>query len=94
MVMYFLMFAAAIYLRYNGAKRRQGFLIPGGRYFGMWVVAGIGLLGSVAAFALGFVPPSNIQVGGTLHFEMLLIIGLVLMSLPPLVFLHLQRKQK
>lgn len=94
MIMYFLMFCAAIYLRYKRVQRRNGFMIPGGKYVGMWIVAGIGLLGTIAAFAIGFVPPSNIGVGGTMHFELLLILGLILMSTPPLIFLWSRRKIK
>lgn len=92
MIMYFMMFAAAIYLRYKKTDKRPGFQIPGPCNIGMWVVAGIGLIGTVAAFGLGFVPPSNIQVGGTEHFEALLISGLIVMSLPPLIFLFFKRK--
>ena len=39
--------------------------------------------GCIAAFIISFIPPRNIPVGGSEHFEILLVIGLVIMSLPP-----------
>jgi len=85
MFMYLLMFTSAIRLRYCG-NTSGGFKIPGGQTFGMWIVAGAGIIGSLTTLAVGFIPPSNIRIGGELHYEMLLIAGLLLMSLPPFLF--------
>lgn len=84
MLMYILMFAAGIRLRYKNLACENGFRIPGGRW-GMWLVAGAGLIGSVVTFIIGFIPPHNIQVGGTAHYELLLVAGLIIMCLPPFV---------
>jgi amino acid transporter len=62
LVMYLLMFAAAIYLRYSQPKRPRPYRIPGGDA-GMWVIGGAGFAGSLLAFLLSFVPPSQISVG-------------------------------
>lgn len=82
MIMYILMFVAAIRLRYVKIETANGFRIPFGNW-GIWVVAGAGAIGSLLTFIIGFIPPSNIQVGGVLHYEILLLIGLVLMGFPP-----------
>lgn len=86
MLMYILMFAAAIRLRYKKCETRSGFIIPGG-YFGIWVVSGAGLIGSIVTFAIGFIPPTNIQVGNLLRYESFLMMGLLAICLPP-VFLY------
>lgn len=92
MIMYVLMFAAAIRLRYKASDNGGGFRIPGGRKFGMWVVAGAGILGAVSTFIIGFIPPIHVKVGGELHYEMLLIIGLLIMSLPPFLIHRFKRR--
>jgi len=91
MLMYILMFASAIRLRYKKIARENGFQIPGGQW-GIWIVACIGLLGSVGTFVIGFIPPSNIQIGDTWHYEALLISGLITMCLPPFAMYLKARK--
>lgn len=83
MIMYLIMFVAAIRLRYVKSSERAGFRIPGIKNIGMWVVAGAGFFGALVAFMIGFMPPDNIRIGSTWHYELLLMIGLMLMSAPP-----------
>lgn len=82
MFMYILMFAAAIYLRLKRPKQHRAFTIPGGN-LGMFIVAGMGIVGSAVTVMVGFIPPSSIEVGGTFHYEMMLLISLLLMCVPP-----------
>lgn len=63
LVMYLLMFAAAIKLRYSQPDRSRAYRIPGGKKAGMWIVAGAGFAGSLVAFLFSFIPPSQIPVG-------------------------------
>jgi len=91
MIMYLLMFAAGIRLRYKSSMSRPGFRIPGGN-FGMWVVAGAGIIGALVTFVIGFIPPTNIQIGGELHYEALLVSGLLILSLLPFLIYRIQRK--
>ncbi len=85
LTMYILMFLAAIYLRYKQPDRPRAFRVPGGRYWGMWVVAGMGLLSSLTAYVLNFAPPSQIPVGSPLLYVCILIGGTVLFIAVPLV---------
>ena len=62
LIMYLLMFAAAIYLRYSQPNRPRPYKVPGGDV-GMWIVGGVGFLGSLMAFAFSFIPPDQIAVG-------------------------------
>ncbi len=92
MLMYLFMFAAAIRLRYKKLPREDGFMIPVGKNTGMWIVAGAGFIGSLVTFIIGFMPPTNIKIGGVMHYETLLIIGLLVMSLPPFIMYWLGRR--
>lgn len=95
MLMYVLIFAAGVRLRYKHYEKQKGFLIPGGN-FGVWVVAIAGLVGVITTFVIGFVPPNNIQLGSVVHYEALLITGLIVMSLPPFAvyFLLINEERK
>ena len=72
LVMYLLMFAAGIYLRYSQPNRPRPYHIPGGDA-GMWIIGGLGFLGSLLAFVLSFIPPSQISVGSPLLYVAILI---------------------
>ncbi len=87
MLMYLILFVAAIVLRYRKHKRLPGFMIPGGK-LGIWIVAGFGWLASLATFIVGFFPPSNGLSGSVMHYELLLISGLLVMSLIPLLLIR------
>ena len=84
--MYAILFAASIRLRYSHKDTPRPFKIPGGNV-GIWIVAGMGFLLSIGIVALGFVPPSQIQIGNLVSYEMFLVIGFVLFLLP-MAFIH------
>jgi len=82
MFMYILMFAASIALRKRrGQHHKIGYQIPGGP-MGTYVVAALGLVGSIATVIIGFFPPSNIHDGSVGHYAFLIAIGLLVMSAP------------
>ncbi len=58
LIMYLMMFAAAIYLRFNAPEKERAFRIPGGM-LGMILVAGTGIVGSVFCIIVGFFPPAH-----------------------------------
>lgn len=87
LIMYMLMFAAAIWLRYSEPETPRSFRIPGGKYLGMWVVAGVGLVGSVLAFVFSFIPPGQIAVGSPVVYVALLVLGtLVFAGIPFIIY--------
>ncbi len=67
MLMYVLLFISAIRLRKLRALDRAFFHIPGGRR-GLITVCGLGLLGCFLTLFVGFIPPTEINVGNTLHY--------------------------
>ncbi|MCX7115743.1 MAG: amino acid permease [Gammaproteobacteria bacterium] len=86
LIVYILMFAAAIKLRFSAAHLPRPFRIPGPRII-MILVAGSGLLCCVFATLLGFIPPAQVQIHHVLKFELILISGIVLFMAVPWYFL-------
>ena len=84
LVMYILMFIAAIRLRYTRPHVPRLYQIPHPQK-GMWIVASVGLFSSTLAFFIAFLPPSQINVGSLYFFEGFLIISLLIMMGIPLI---------
>lgn len=82
LIMYMLMFSSAIYLRYSQPNRPRPYRIPG-QNSGMWIIAGAGLTGTVLAFILSFVPPSQISVGSPKEYILILAALTLLFTLMP-----------
>jgi putative glutamate/gamma-aminobutyrate antiporter len=86
LVMYLLMFAAAIYLRYSQPNRPRPYRIPGGDA-GMWLIGGLGFLGSLLAFVLSFIPPGQISVGSpTTYVTILIGLTLFFVAMPFVIY--------
>ena len=90
LIMYLLMFAAAIALRYKMKNAQRPFRI-GKNNIWIWIVAGVGFLGSLLAFVLSFVPPAQIEVGSNAAWYSVLIIGCIIFVLAPFI-LYANRK--
>lgn len=91
MLMYAILFSAAIRLRYTHAQTPRPFKIPGGNW-GMWLTAGSGIIVSIIVVFLGFVPPSTkVDIGDVLLYQSFLIGGMGLILLP-ILLIHAPRK--
>lgn len=93
MLMYLLMFLAAIKLRLSAPNHPRAFRIPGG-LFGLLVVSGMGMTGVLITLVVSFFPPDGIDVGNVMHYEITLILGLLLMCSPPLITGWVQSRAK
>jgi putative glutamate/gamma-aminobutyrate antiporter len=84
LIMYFLMFLAAIKLRYSHPHVVRTYRIP---YHmpGIWFVGTLGALSSLFAFGIGFVPPGQLKVGSLVFYESFLFGGILLMALIPIL---------
>jgi amino acid transporter len=91
MLMYFIMFAAAIKLRFAAPAHPRPFKVPGG-LFGLLFVAGVGIIGVLATLGVSFMPPNGIDVGSLTRYELTLMFGLALMCSPPFLFIGWQNK--
>ncbi len=79
---YIFMFAAAIKLRYSKPEQPRAYKIPGGSW-GMWIVAGIGILCCALTILIDFVPPTQIPIDNIVFFEAFLIGGMILFVMIP-----------
>jgi glutamate:GABA antiporter len=87
LIMYLLMFSAAITLRYKMKNLDRPFRIGKTGNGLIWIVGGVGFLGSLLAFVLSFIPPSQIQTGSnTVWFSVLIIGAIVLVSIPFIIY--------
>jgi glutamate:GABA antiporter len=84
LIMYILLYAAAIRLRYTQPNVERTYRIPGGN-FGMWIVAGVGLLAVLFAFVVGFFPPEQLKVGTPAFYVGFVIAGTLVFLAAPFV---------
>ena len=91
LIMYLLMFAAAIYLRYSMKKAERPFRIGNKGNGLMWIIGGLGFLGSLLAFILSFIPPGQIAVGSKTMWYAVLVIGCVVVVVIPLIIYALRK---
>lgn len=92
LVMYVLMFIAAIRLRYTKPHVPRSYKVPY-KHKGMWFIAGLGVLSSTFGFFIGFIPPSQINVGSLLFYESFLILSNVIMILIPLGIYQMKKPE-
>ena len=78
LIMYMLMFAAAITLRYKMKSAPRPFRLGKGNAL-MWILGGVGFSGSLLAFALSFIPPGQIETGSSTVWYSVLVAGCVIM---------------
>ena len=85
MVMYVLMFLAAIILKNKFSYLTRPFAIPGG-YFGYYITCIIGLFGCIITLIVGFIPPeSGMNMVSAHQFRIIFLCGIILMMLPALL---------
>jgi len=83
-VMYILMYLAAIKLRYSQPNTKRAFKIIGGKA-GMWAIAGWGIVSMLIIFVLALFPPTqaNVESINLVAFEALMIVGTISVVLIP-----------
>ena len=91
LVMYLLMFSAAIYLRYSQPKVPRSFRIGKTGNVGIWIVAGLGFCGSLLAFVLSFIPPGQIATGSNTTWYGVLFGGTVLFVVIPFIIYAMRK---
>lgn len=85
--MYMLMFSGAIALRYRMKKAGRPFRIGKSGNGLMWFIGGLGFCGSLLAFVLSFIPPSQISTGNnTVWFAVLIIGAIVVVAAPFIIY--------
>lgn len=92
LIMYMLMFTGAIRLRYNMKDKQRPFRIGKKGNGLIWIVGGVGFLGSLLAFVLSFIPPSQIATGSNAVWFAVLIVGCLLMVILPFIIYASRKK--
>ncbi len=87
LVMYLLMFVAAVQLRRKRPEVERGYTAPA-----LTLICTVGFVASAAAILIGFVPPSQFESGNTVAYVGLILAGTVLIGLlPAWLFLRFQK---
>ncbi len=84
LVMYLLMYAAAIKLRYSQPDVARHFRVPGGN-LGMWLIAGCGFVAVAFALVVSFFPPTQVPVGSPTLYTSMVVVGLIVFGGAPFV---------
>ena len=91
-MMYVIMFIAAICLKRKLGHLPRPFSIPGGS-FGYYTICAIGLAGCALTLFIGFIPPEeSLDMGGANHFRLIFSGGIVMMLMPA-YGLYLRKKR-
>lgn len=94
LIMYMLMYASGIKLRYTQPDLQRSYRVPGGNT-GMWIIAGIGFLAVLFSFIVTFFPPSQLPVGSPAFYTGLVIAGTVIfVGIPIIISLTMEKKRK
>jgi len=89
-IVYFLVFAALIRLRYTRPDAPRPFRIPGGTA-GAWLIGGMGAAGVIFSFFVGLMPTGDFSATRAVFYVGGILIGTFLLAVPPLVFLKLKK---
>ncbi len=90
LIMYIVMFLAALKLRYSNPKVPRPYQVPF-HYPGMWGACSLGITACTFAIALGFVPPTQLHITNLLGYVLFLAISLFLMCAVPLLIYQCRR---
>jgi len=91
LIMYLLMFSAAIILRYKMKNAERPFRIGKNSNVLIWIVGGVGFLSSLTAFVLSFIKPSQLTNIDLSTWLVVLIIGAVVVVVTPFIIFKLRK---
>ena len=90
LLMYILVFIAALKLRYSHPEVKRHYRVPGGK-FGIWLTCTVGILGSVFALLIGYLPPKQLGILNKPLYTGFLVAGTLIGVLAPFVILLFRR---
>ncbi|MFI3264984.1 MAG: putative glutamine/gamma-aminobutyrate antiporter GadC [Rikenellaceae bacterium] len=92
LIMYMLMFSAAIVLRYKMRDTPRPFRLGRGNGL-MWLLGLFGFFGSLLAFVLSFIPPSQISTGSNTVWFGVLIAGCIIVVGAPFIIYAMRKPE-
>jgi len=90
-IMYLMMYMAAIKLRKSQPNLERPYKIPGGMT-GMILIAGIGIIAAFFALVLAFFPPSQLPVGSPASYVAVVTVGTIGFFIIPLIIAAKRKK--
>lgn len=91
-IMYILMFAAAVRLRYSQPNVSRRYKVPFGN-IGIWVLAVTGSTAGTVAIVFAFIPPSLVSEGDRFTYICVVTTGFVIFTIMPFVIFKLRRPE-
>lgn len=82
LIVYIVLFAAALKLRQRRPHRKRCFMVPGGK-LGLWALATLGTLTCLGVIGIGFLPPKNFAGQCPGQYIAILLIGMIVLGAPP-----------
>lgn len=92
MMMYLLMFLAALYLHHRYVNRPQTFKIPGG-HIGMWCTGLLGVSGCLMTIVVSFFPPDALAISSLSSYAKMIAIGNIISISPVFLFFYYKRRK-
>ncbi|MBM3194884.1 MAG: amino acid permease [Chlamydiae bacterium] len=92
LLMYLLLFVSAIVLKIRFPSVPRAFKVPGGKW-GMIFVSFLGILASIFCIIFGFFPPTQIDTGDVVQYELIQILGIIAFCAAPFLILYLKKPE-
>jgi amino acid transporter len=93
LVMYVILFLAVFYLRVKFPHVPRAYKIPGGK-IGLGIVCTLGLISCIATIIIGFYPPADMHLNGSIGYTIAIFAGFVLFSFPAYLLYRSHTNQK
>ncbi len=93
LAMYILLYFAYYRLKSKHGDVPRAYVVPGGS-FGRFIIPFLGLIMSIGAFIIAFFPPSTISDADIKSYEMILIIGFIVIFFLPHIIYHFRPNKK
>jgi amino acid transporter len=90
LMMYLLLFISALVLKFRQPDVHRTFKVPGGKV-GMSLVCFLGIVSSIFCFVVGFFPPSQLDMGGVVRYEIIQFSGVFAFFIAPFIILALKK---
>lgn len=92
LIMYFLMFAAGVRLRYTHPEVPRRYRVPAGNA-GMWFLFILGTLGGLLGMTFAFIPPETVQGQDRATYIAIVSLGFLFFTLIPLLIFYFRRSE-
>lgn len=91
LLVYVMLFAAAISLRLNQPHVDRGYHVPGGNK-GICILGSIGIFSCLVAIAVGFIPPKSLAPSHYVAYEAMLVFGILIFICIPWIISHFLKR--